>query len=132
MSMPVTVYVPGDASATSLGADRVARALEAEAGRRGRSLRVIRNGSRGLYWLEPLVEVVTPLGRVAYGPVGADQIPKLLDAGMLEGAAHALRLGDMSTHAWLTSQQRLTGERLGIVDPSSLDDYLVHGGYALP
>ena len=126
----VTVYVPGDASACSLGADRVAHALEFEAGRRGRGVRVVRNGSRGLFWLEPLVEVLTPAGRVAYGPVTATQVPKLLDAGMLEGAAHELRLGDMNAHAWLTSQQRLTGARLGIVDPASLDDYLAHGGYA--
>jgi formate dehydrogenase iron-sulfur subunit len=126
----VTVYVPGDASALSVGADRVAAVLEMEARRRGRDVRLVRNGSRGLFWLEPLVEVVTPAGRIAYGPVSAAQVPKLLDAGMLEGGAHELRLGDMGAHPWLTSQQRLTGARLGIVDPASLDDYLAHGGYA--
>ena len=125
----ITVYVPGDASAVSVGADRVARALEVEAAKRGRSVRIVRNGSRGLFWLEPLVEVVTPSGRVAYGPVTAAQVPKLLDAGLLDGGAHELRLGDMAVHTWLTSQQRLTGARLGIVDPASLDDYLAHGGY---
>jgi formate dehydrogenase iron-sulfur subunit len=126
----VTLYVPGDASAVSVGADRVARALEVESAKRGRSVRIVRNGSRGLYWLEPLVEVVTSAGRVAYGPVTAAQVPKLLDAGMLDGGAHELRLGDMAVHPWLVSQQRLTGARLGIVDPASLDDYLAHGGYA--
>jgi len=130
MSAPVTVYVPADASALSLGAEQVAVALAAEAARRGRELRIVRNGSRGLYWLEPLVEVVTPAGRIAYGPVSAAQVPKLLDAGLLEGGAHELRLGDIATHPWLASQQRLTGARLGIVDPQSLDDYLAHGGYA--
>jgi len=125
----VTVYVPGDASAVSVGADGVARALEIESAKRGRSVRVVRNGSRGLFWLEPLVEVLTPAGRVAYGPVVAAQLPKLLDAGLLDGGAHELRLGDMGAHPWLTSQQRLTGERLGIVDPASLDDYVAHGGY---
>jgi formate dehydrogenase iron-sulfur subunit len=125
----VTVYVPGDASAVSVGADAVARALEAEAAKRGRGVRIVRNGSRGLYWLEPLVEVVTPLGRIAYGPVHAAQVPKLLDAGMLEGGAHELRLGDIAAHPWLASQQRLTGQRLGIVDPASVDDYVAHGGY---
>jgi len=126
---PVTVFVPGDASACSLGADRVARAIEAEAGRRGRAVHIVRNGSRGLYWLEPLVEVVTAGGRIAYGPVTPADVGKLLDAGMLEGAAHALRLGDISTHPYLASQQRLTGARLGIVDPTSLVDYVAHGGY---
>jgi len=125
----VTVYVPGDASAASVGADGVARALEIEAAKRGRGVRIVRNGSRGLYWLEPLVEVVTPVGRIAYGPVHAAQVPKLLDAGLLDGGPHELRLGDMAAHPWLSSQQRLTGERLGVVDPSSLDDYLAHGGY---
>jgi formate dehydrogenase iron-sulfur subunit len=126
---PVTVYVPGDASACSLGADRVARAIEAEAGRRGREVRIVRNGSRGLYWLEPLVEVVAAVGRVAYGPVAAADVGKLLEAGMLEGDAHALRLGDIATHPYLASQQRLTGARLGIVDPASLVDYVANGGY---
>src|SRR6188768_3031566 len=125
----VTLYVPGDAGAVSVGADAVARALETEATRRGRGVRIVRNGSRGLYWLEPLVEVVTPGGRVAYGPVHAAQVPKLLDGGLLDGAPHELRLGDMGAHPWLVSQQRLTAARLGIVDPASVDDYLAHGGY---
>ena len=125
----VTLYVPGDASAVSVGADGVARALEAEAAKRGRAVRIVRNGSRGLYWLEPLVEVVTPVGRIAYGPVHANQVPKLVEGGLLDGGPHELRLGDMGAHPWLTSQQRLTGERLGIVDPASVDDYLAHGGY---
>jgi formate dehydrogenase iron-sulfur subunit len=129
-SAAVTVYVPGDASAVSLGADRVALAIEAEALRRGRQVRVVRNGSRGLFWLEPLVEVVTRAGRVAYGPVHETQVARLIDAGLLDGGAHELRLGDITRHPYLVSQQRLTGERLGVVDPASLDDYLVHGGYA--
>ncbi len=93
---PVTIHVPGDASATSLGANATARAIEAEAARRGRAVRIVRNGSRGLYWLEPLVEVATAAGRVAYGPVSAAEVPKLFDAGMLEGGPHTLRLGDIA------------------------------------
>jgi formate dehydrogenase iron-sulfur subunit len=126
----VTVYVPGDASACSVGADATARALEAEVAKRGKAVRLVRNGSRGLFWLEPLVEVLTAAGRVAYGPVMAADVSKLLDAGLLEGGAHALRLGDIGSHPWLASQQRLTGARLGLVDPASLEDYLAHGGYA--
>src|SRR6188768_2824604 len=96
----VTLYVPGDASAVSVGADGVARALEAEAAKRGRAVRIVRNGSRGLYWLEPLVEVVTPVGRIAYGPVHANQVPKLVEGGLLDGGPHELRLGDMGAHPW--------------------------------
>ncbi len=125
----VTVYVPGDSGAVSIGADEVARQLAEQACARGQPVRIVRNGSRGLYWLEPLVEVVTPAGRVAYGPVASTDIPGLLDAGLLNGAPHALRLGDIATHPWLASQQRLTGARLGVVDPRDIDDYLLHGGY---
>jgi formate dehydrogenase iron-sulfur subunit len=127
---PVTVFVPGDASAVSLGADAVAAALARECQLRQLPVRIVRNGSRGLYWLEPLVEVATPAGRVAYGPVRAGDVPNLLDAGLLDGGPHALRLGDIETHEWLRSQQRLTASRVGVVDPADLDDYIAHGGYA--
>jgi formate dehydrogenase iron-sulfur subunit len=126
----VTVWVPKDASALSLGAESVARAIEAGAKSRGLDVRVRRNGSRGLFWLEPLIEVETLAGRIAYGPVTAADVPELLDTALLRGAPHALRIGDVSRHPWLESQQRLTGARLGIVDPTDLDDYLAHGGYA--
>jgi len=125
----VTVFVPGDAGAVSLGADAVAGALARECQRRELPLRIVRNGSRGLYWLEPLVEVVTDAGRVAYGPVRAAEVPALLDAGLLEGGQHALRLGDIEGHDWLRGQQRLTTARLGIVDPADIDDYIAQGGY---
>jgi formate dehydrogenase iron-sulfur subunit len=125
-----TVYVPKDAGALSLGADAVAQALAAGAKADGREIRIVRNGSRGAYWLEPLVEVVTSAGRVAYGPVTPGDVPKLLAAGLLDGAPHALRVGDIGKHPWFASQQRLTGARLGVIDPASLDDYIVHGGYA--
>ncbi len=129
VSAPVTVYVPADASAMSLGADAVARAIEAEARKRGIAVRLVRNGSRGLFWLEPLVEVVTTTGRVAYGPVRASDVAGLIDAGMLEGGAHPLRHGNIAAHPWLTTQQRLTAARVGIVDPANIDDYIAHGGY---
>ena len=80
-------------------------------------------------WLEPLVEVGTPSGRVAYGPVRAADIPALLDAGLLDGGPHALRLGDIENHDWLRSQQRVTAARIGVVDPNDIDDYIAHGGY---
>jgi formate dehydrogenase iron-sulfur subunit len=125
----VTVFVPGDAGAASLGADEVAAELARECRRRELPIRIVRNGSRGLYWLEPLIEVVTPAGRVAYGPVRAAQVPALLEAGLLDGTPHASRLGDIGQHDWLRSQQRLTAARVGVIDPADIDDYLAHGGY---
>ena len=126
----VTVYVPRDAAALAAGADEVAAAIAAEAARRGRAVRIVRNGSRGLFWLEPLVEVATPQGRVAYGPVGEDGIPALFDAGLLEGGAHALCHGPVDEIPYLAKQERLTFARMGVTDPLSLADYEAHEGWA--
>ncbi|MDA8435747.1 MAG: NADH-quinone oxidoreductase subunit L [Actinomycetales bacterium] len=128
--MTVTVYVPGDSGARAVGADEVAVALAAEASTRGLDVSVVRNGSRGMYWLEPLVEVVTPAGRVGYGPVHAGDVAALIDAGMLDGGPHALALGVTDEVDWLARQQRITFARVGIVDPASPEDYEAHGGLA--
>jgi formate dehydrogenase iron-sulfur subunit len=124
-----TVYVPKDAGALSLGAEEVARAVSAEAQRRGTAVQIVRNGSRGAYWLEPLVEVVTPAGRIAYGPVSAAEVAALFDANFLAGGSHPLQLGATDSIEWLKGQQRLTFQRVGIVDPASVEDYVKHGGY---
>jgi formate dehydrogenase iron-sulfur subunit len=128
--MTTTVYVPGDSAARAVGADDVALALESEAALRGLDLRVVRNGSRGMHWLEPLVEVATPRGRVAYGPVRAADVAALLDAGMLDGADHPLGHGPTDAIDWLARQQRVTFARVGVVDPLSASDYEAHGGMA--
>ena len=127
--MTVTVYVPRDASALSLGAGEVADAISQEAGARGVELHLVRNGSRGAFWLEPLVEVVTPEGRVAYGPVTPGDVPGLFAADFLNGGAHALALGLTDRIAWFASQQRLTFARVGIIDPTSVSDYVANDGY---
>lgn len=88
-----TVYVPRDSAARSVGADEVAGALQRAATRGDFAIDVVRNGSRGMLWLEPMVEVVTPQGRVGYGPVTAEDVDGLLAAGLLDGADHPLRLG---------------------------------------
>ncbi|HET6431328.1 formate dehydrogenase beta subunit, partial [Dyella sp.] len=127
--MSFTVYVPRDAGALSLGAEATAAAIAAEAGRRGLDVTMVRNGSRGLYWLEPMVEVVTDAGRVAYGPVQAEDVASLFDADFLHGGAHALGHGPTEQIPYLARQERLTFARVGIVDPRSLSDYCDHGGY---
>jgi len=128
--MTVTVFVPGDSGARAVGADEVAVALAAEASTRGLDVRIVRNGSRGMYWLEPLVEVETPDGRVGYGPVTADAVTSLLDAGLLDGAPHPLGHGPVERVDWLARQHRVTFARVGVVDPTSPDDYEAHGGMA--
>ncbi len=92
----MTVYVPRDAAARAAGADEVAARLAATDG-----VRLVRNGSRGMLWLEPMVEVVTDAGRIAYGPVALDEIDELLAAGMLTGGDHPLRLGVVDELPWL-------------------------------
>src|SRR5882757_6919921 len=91
--MSVRVYIPRDSGARAVGADSVAAALAEAAQRRNIALEIIRTGSRGLYWLEPMIEVATPDGRIAYGPVTAGDVAGLLDAGFVVGGPHALRLG---------------------------------------
>ncbi|MBO9661888.1 MAG: NADH-quinone oxidoreductase subunit NuoF [Dokdonella sp.] len=125
----MTVYVPRDATALALGADAVAQAIAETAQRRGIEVAVVRNGSRGMFWLEPLVEVATAQGRVAYGPVAAADVAGLFEADFLHGGAHALRLGAVEELPWFRQQQRLCFARAGVIDPLSVEDYLAHGGY---
>ena len=136
-----TVWIPRDAAALAAGADDVADALIAVAAQRGLPLNLVRNGSRGLLWLEPLLEVATPAGRVAFGPVRADDVASLVDAGLLDESialdglsdalvAHPLRLGLTEALPYFARQQRITFARVGLTDPLSLDDYAAYGGWA--
>ena len=127
--MSITVYVPRDSSALSLGADRVAKAIAKEAASRQQEVKIVRNGSRGMFWLEPMVEVATAAGRVAYGPVDPADVASLFDANFLQGGEHALKHGLTDEMPWLKKQERLTFARVGITDPVSIDDYLAHDGY---
>lgn len=127
--MSITVYVPRDSSALSLGAHQVAEQIVAEAKQRGADIQLVRNGSRGMFWLEPMVEVQTAQGRVAYGPVTVDDVASLFDADFLHGKPHPLHLGLTAEIAWLKKQERLTFARVGITDPVSLTDYIAHDGY---
>jgi formate dehydrogenase iron-sulfur subunit len=122
------IYVPRDSSALALGADELAQAIETEAARRGVEIELVRNGSRGLLWLEPLVEVEAPEGRIGYANVEASDVVALFDAGFVEGGEHARRVGVVDEIPYLQKQQRLTFARIGITDPLSIDDYVAHGG----
>src|SRR3546814_12888901 len=113
----------------AVGAGAVGQAIAWEAASRKLSVNVVRNGSRGLLWLETLVEVDTPAGRVAYGPVEADDVPGLFEAGWLQGKPHALAHGLTEEIPYLKKQERLTFARVGITDPLSLADYQAHDGF---
>jgi formate dehydrogenase iron-sulfur subunit len=125
--MSTRIYIPCDSAALAVGADAVAARVAAEAARRGLDIDIVRNGTRGLLWLEPLLEVETPAGRIGFGPVDAADVPALFDAGFQDN--HPLALGLVEQIPYLARQQRLTFARVGITDPLSLDDYEAHGGY---
>jgi formate dehydrogenase iron-sulfur subunit len=127
--MAVTVYVPRDAAALSVGADSVTTAIAAEAAARHADVRVVRTGTRGMCWLEPLVEVETGAGRTAFGPVTSRDVPALFDADFLHGGAHALNLGAVDSIPYFNRQERLTFARVGVIDPVNIDDYLANDGY---
>ena len=111
------VFVPSDSAALALGADGVVRVLRAVAETRGLALEVVRTGSRGLHWLDPLVEIETPRGRIGYGPLRAPDVPSLVDAGILDVNPHPLCVGNVDEHPWLKRQTRITFARCGVVDP---------------
>ena len=111
------VFVPADAAAVSVGSDDVAAAFAAA------GAEVVRTGSRGMLWLEPMVEVDTGAGRVGYANVTPADVAAVL-------AGEAASIGVVDEHPWLTAQRRVTFARVGLVDPSSIDDYEAHGGWA--
>jgi len=122
------IYVPLDSAAVALGADDVAAAIAAEAQKRKINVEIVRNGSRGMHWLEPLVEVEVDGKRVGFGPVEATDVAGLFDADFLNGGAHALAIGVVDDYPFIADQQRLTFARCGVTDPLSFDDYQANGG----
>ncbi len=126
----VKVFVPADTTARSVGADAVAAAIRSAVAECGASIELVRNGSRGLYWLEPLVEVDVAGERRAYGPILPADVPSLFESDFLSGGEHEKGLGVTEDIPYLADQDRLTFVRVGVIDPRSLDDYLAHGGYA--
>ena len=123
------IFISRDSGALCVGAEAVAKKFHDEAKARGLDVEIVRTGSRGMYWLEPLVEVETPQGRVGYGPMKASKVGELIDAGMLEGKPHKKCIGVVDEFPWFKNQTRLTFARCGIIDPRSLGDYRAHTGY---
>jgi formate dehydrogenase iron-sulfur subunit len=126
--MTMRIFISRDAGAVAVGADDVAAALQQAAATRGIAAEFVRTGSRGLYWLEPMVEVATAQGRIAFGPLTAADARSVFDA-MASDGPHPLRLGIANEIPWLKRQTRLTFARCGVIDPRSVEDYRIHGGY---
>ena len=130
MSTVARIYVPSDTGACSVGADDVAAAIAAHYAALSVPVTIVRNGSRGAYWMEPLVEVDSPAGRIGFANVAPDDVPALFENGVLPTAAHDKSVGHVANIPWLAQQTRLTFARVGVIDPLSLDDYRRHGGMA--
>ena len=125
----IKVFIPTDTTACALGADEVAAEVASQAQSRGQDVEIIRTGSRGAFWLEPLVEIESDHGRIAFGNVSANDVFELFESGFPKPCEHELYLGKVSDIEWLANQDRLTFVRAGETDPLSLEDYKTHGGY---
>ena len=118
------IYLPLDSAAVALGTDEIAHAIEKHAHAKGVAVTLVRNGSRGMVWLEPMVEVEGPKGRLAFGPMTLSDVPALFG----DLSAYPKALGLTEDLPWLKAQTRLTFARVGVIDPLSLDDYKAQGG----
>ena len=128
--MNLRVYVPRDTTALALGADAVAEAIRQRAAQSRGDVELVRNGSRGMFWLEPLVEVEMDGARIAFGPVDAAEVPALIDSLPADPALHPRYLGPVAEIPWLRDQRRETFARAGVGDPLSLALYRALGGFA--
>ncbi|NOR36025.1 MAG: formate dehydrogenase [Woeseiaceae bacterium] len=127
--MATRVYVPRETAAVSVGADDVAIAIARCAKENSESIELVRNGSWGATWLEPLVEVLVDDKRIAYGNVAAGDVPALFDAGFLRGGENKNRLGAINEIPYLINQDRWTFWRCGLVEPLNIDDFRAHQGF---
>jgi formate dehydrogenase iron-sulfur subunit len=127
--MSTTVYLSRDSAALAVGANRVAQKIADLAQLNNIEITLVRNSSRGMFWLEPLVEISTPQGRVAFGPVTPESVESIFEQGLGQASCHPLYLGLTEEIPFLKNQERLTFARMGITDPLSLSDYEAHDGY---
>lgn len=126
---PITLYIPRDTAAVAAGVEKLIPLIQKLAQAQQQPIKIVRNGTHGLLWLEPLIEVQTSQGRIAYGPVTPKDLPSLFDANWLQGQPHPLCHGITTEIPYLKNQERLTFSRIGHIDPLSLDDYAAHDGW---
>ncbi len=129
MKNPVKIYVPQDTAAMSMGSNEIAKKINVLAKKQKKDIVIIRNGSWGMSWLEPLIEVQIGKKRIAYGPVTEDDVQNLFDSDFLNGSKHPLRLGETKNIPYLKNQQRWTFRKCGLVNPLCIDSYIENNGY---
>jgi formate dehydrogenase iron-sulfur subunit len=128
--MNTNIYLPCDTTANAKGANQIASLIEQIAEKNSININIVRNSSRGLYWLEPLIEIDSPLGRIGFGPVMEADVEELFKQQFYQDKQqHPLCLGLIEEIPFLKNQQRLTFSRAGKTNPLSLDDYKNHNGF---
>ncbi|KKN24161.1 hypothetical protein LCGC14_0897600, partial [marine sediment metagenome] len=128
--MSTRIFVPCDTTALSLGANEIAELIQLEAQERKLDVEIIRNGTRGMLWLEPLVEVETEAGRIGYASISPADITSLFDAGLVDGEqTHKTCIGHVESYPYLKKQDRLTFARAGVTDPISIEHYTSLDGF---
>lgn len=130
-AQPIRIYVPMDTAAVAAGANALVPAIEKMAAAQGQSVEIIRNGTHGMLWLEPLVEIVVNSQRLAFGPVQLSDLDGLFAANWLTGQAldHPLCQGHTFDIPYLKNQERLTFARVGLHHPLCLEAYAQEGGW---
>jgi formate dehydrogenase iron-sulfur subunit len=126
--MRIKLFLPQDTTACALGADHVAEAIEQEAIKKGINIDLVRNGSRGMFWLEPLLEVEVDDQRIVFGPLQVSDVADVLTA-ITDTKQHALCLGALKNLPYFNQQQRVTFGRAGVADPLSLSAYRQQHGF---
>lgn len=130
----IRAFIPQDTTALALGSDQVAMALRDSARRTALDVEIVRNGSRGMFWLEPLLEIDTDSGRFGFGPMNQSDVPSVLESIVScienpEEIDHPLFLGLIDKIEYFSKQQRLTFKRSGENDPVCIDSYRSLAGF---
>ena len=114
------VFIPQDSISIALGADLIAKKI-AQSGHE-----IIRNSSRGLHFLEILIEVEIDGARHGFGPISTNEIEDLIASNFAK--SHPKYLGIVDELKLIKSQNRLSFAKCGINDPLDFDGYLTLGG----
>ena len=129
MTASTKIFIPRDTASISMGGDEVAKKIEKIAQKQKKEVTIIRNGTWGMSWLEPLIEIEVKNHRIAYGPVSEEDVIDLFNADFLNGGTHPLKLGNTDQIDYLKNQQRWTFRKCGLIDPISFDDYTANRGF---
>jgi formate dehydrogenase iron-sulfur subunit len=109
------LYLSNDTSSQAVGAGHLAEQL-----RKRTDVEIIRTSSRGAFFLEPMIERDSPVGRVAWYNVVPEDLSHIV-AGTGGTPVDAL--------PYFTKQTRHTFSNFGITEPLALDAYQSRGGF---